>query len=731
MLSLTVSAQTNNSKQLIKELRIDFSNGSAEFSSKNKTALVTALKELNREYSSYSIVLSAQTDPLGNARVNQQVWQARIQSMSNFLVQQGFADSQFEIIPQNQNELLVLANPKEVASKRNVKAQIYTSTTVRGTVGGLRLANKHFEINTEMQQTVVSDSGTKINIPKNAFVDKNGHPIIGKVDLRYVEYRRPVDFILGGLPMDYYHNGEKYDFNSAGMFKITAHHKGVQVYLDPSKTIDMDFPLTADLPDLNFYQLDTISNKWTEISKLTKDNPVKENTITTRINSQNTTTKDTIDTASSSTMYSYQVIKVCDSVYSHIQLGIAIAKDTTQYHRYYNFVNEITMRKYKKEMQMNHIKIMKFGKKATFYQTLEESYHATYTFSPVVHSREGKGFKIAIDNSAANVKISKIIWIPESGSAFDSDDFYNRHWNIDKIIAKADKSYNIVLNDSLGKIELKNVKAFLSADESPKNRDYFLKYSVAKLNALALKKETADKGLRSNRGIVANVEKTNDKLKKYKLSPKGKELLMKNFISEFWKMERRCMSDNELAMTEEEWVAYFDSHKKEFQERFETLKRSPEYEQCEKVEKEIRIKQNELTAAYNSSATVVKQLHISSLGVYNCDQIRRLENPVEVIASYNDEKESPINPVFIYVVDSRLNGILRYDGHYGYSPYRFAFSPTAKTVLLAFDTKGDAYIYTANQFKSLTATSNSIKHQFSLSKIGLLNDENALNALIN
>ncbi len=731
VLSLSISGQAQSKKQLVKELRIDFSNGSAEFSPNKKLILENSLKELNNDYSSYKVEISAQTDPLGDARVNQQVWQARIQSMRNFLVQQGFTVNQFQVIPQNQKELTDFVAPKEDASKRNVVARIYKSVSDKGVVGGLSLDTKHFEIEAEKEQTVVSESGTKITIPKNAFVDKKGRPVVGKVDLRYVEFRRPVDFILGGLPMDYHHNGEHYDFNSAGMFKITAQQQGTEVYLDPSKTIDMDFPLTADLPDLNFYQLDTISKKWTEISKLTKGNEMKISSIDALINGKKTFARDTIVSDLNRILSSYQGMKDCDSVYAHLKLGIAIANDTTHYQQYYNYVDEVTMRKYKKELQMNNIKIKKYGKKADFYQTLEEGYNEQFTFSPAVSGKEEKGFKITLDKSPANTKISKIIWVPEVGSAFSENDFYTRHWNINQIVAKADKSYNLVLNDSLGKIELKNVRAFLEASESPKNRDYFLKYTVATLNALALKKGNADKGLHTNLTIKNNVEKINDNLKKYKLSAKGKELQMKRFMNDFWRMERSLMPADEFAMSEEEWVGYFDTHKKELMDRFEAKKESPEYEKCNKIEREILIKQKEMEAAVDASKATVKNLRISSLGVYNCDQIQRLENPVEVIASYSDEKGSVIDPVFIYIVDSRLNGILRYDGHYGYSPYRFAYSPKAKTVLLAFDKNGEAYIYNANQFKDLKDESSPVKHQFSLSKIGPLKDENALNALIN
>lgn len=43
-----------------------------------------------------------------------------------------------------------------------------------------------------------ASSGTQICIPPAIFVDKHGQLVTGEVEITYVEYRDPIDFILSG-----------------------------------------------------------------------------------------------------------------------------------------------------------------------------------------------------------------------------------------------------------------------------------------------------------------------------------------------------------------------------------------------------------------------------------------------------------------------------------------------------------------------------------------------------
>ena len=119
-------------------------------------------------------------------------------------------------------------------------------------------------------------------------------------------------------------------------------------------------------------------------------------------------------------------------------------------------------------------------------------------------------------------------------------------------------------------------------------------------------------------------------------------------------------------------------------------------------------------------------MSISNLGIYNCDQIKTLITPVEVLADYKDKNGKKIDPLFIYLIDNTLNGMIRYDGYMGYSPYRFAFSPSSKNTLIVFDDKGTAYLFNSDKFKSIEIKSKKLQYTFILEKIEKLDEREDL-----
>ena len=56
------------------------------------------------------------------------------------------------------------------------------------------------------------------------------------------------------------------------MFKIEAFKNGEEIFIKPDKSILSDFQLTKALPNLNLYGLDTIKNKWIELSNISDAN---------------------------------------------------------------------------------------------------------------------------------------------------------------------------------------------------------------------------------------------------------------------------------------------------------------------------------------------------------------------------------------------------------------------------------------------------------------------------
>lgn len=84
--------------------------------------------------------------------------------------------------------------------------------------------------------------------------------------------------------------------------------------------------------------------------------------------------------------------------------------------------------------------------------------------------------------------------------------------------------------------------------------------------------------------------------------------------------------------------------------------------------------------------TLVAGLNSSSFGVYNCDQVFRLPNPVAFTPTYLDETGEEIYGLVSCVID------LNYNGSFSYNPRMVKCSDNGNTVLVMFTKKNQIYV---------------------------------------
>jgi hypothetical protein len=162
--------------------------------------------------------------------------------------------------------IFILTFKCESKSNDKVDKQINNPTTENTNskpIEGLDIPYQHFEVDTEKEITLTTNEGTQIHIPKNAFLDEDGQPIIGKVKIEYREFRNPLDFYIAGIPMELENNGEKKVFISGGMFEmnaITENNKNASA--NPKNLIKVDLLSTSKSTDFNVYDLDKKTNTW-------------------------------------------------------------------------------------------------------------------------------------------------------------------------------------------------------------------------------------------------------------------------------------------------------------------------------------------------------------------------------------------------------------------------------------------------------------------------------------
>ncbi|QKJ62181.1 hypothetical protein [Flavobacterium sp. M31R6] len=131
----------------------------------------------------------------------------------------------------------------------------------------LDIAYQNFTVEPDSATVLTTPRGTKIRIPSNAFLDKDGNIVKDKVDITFREFYSPLDFYLAGIPMTYDENGIEKVFESGGMVEINATSNKNEVFVNPKNKIKVDMLSWTKSEEFNAYDLDKISGKWIEKGK--------------------------------------------------------------------------------------------------------------------------------------------------------------------------------------------------------------------------------------------------------------------------------------------------------------------------------------------------------------------------------------------------------------------------------------------------------------------------------
>lgn len=131
----------------------------------------------------------------------------------------------------------------------------------------IQIEKTKFIINTQKDTIIISKSGSELVIPKNAFVDKDGIIIKEKVELHYREFSNAMDVYIAGIPMNYDSAATEQVFETAGMLEINAFSGNNEVFPNPQNKMLVKMTSFDQNKEMNLYQLDTVTKKWTYIGK--------------------------------------------------------------------------------------------------------------------------------------------------------------------------------------------------------------------------------------------------------------------------------------------------------------------------------------------------------------------------------------------------------------------------------------------------------------------------------
>lgn len=132
---------------------------------------------------------------------------------------------------------------KEIYSADNIKAQL-------------------FNIDNSSDNTITGQSGTKVFIPKDCFVEGSGKTVSGNIQIELKEALHPIDWVMGNLTTIY--DGKPLE--SGGMIYLDAKAQGKGLAINSNKSIKVEVPTENFLDNMSLFKGTITKNgvKWSD-----------------------------------------------------------------------------------------------------------------------------------------------------------------------------------------------------------------------------------------------------------------------------------------------------------------------------------------------------------------------------------------------------------------------------------------------------------------------------------
>ena len=153
----------------------------------------------------------------------------------------------------------------------SVQNRLLVVPAVQPPIPGLDVPFTTYKVAVDEGETFTTRTGTKVQIPANAFVDAQGRAIEGIVEIKFREFHRAGDLIASGIVM---HDAASGDYmETGGMFEIEGLQNGKEIFVESSKEIKVDLASYNPGDDFNFFELDQKKCHWDDQGKAAKETP--------------------------------------------------------------------------------------------------------------------------------------------------------------------------------------------------------------------------------------------------------------------------------------------------------------------------------------------------------------------------------------------------------------------------------------------------------------------------
>ena len=239
-----------------------FNSGSDIIRSNDAIKLYSFSQDCLGEEQDYTIRLMGFTDTVGNQKKNQELAQARVDAVRDYLVDNGLDETLIstgtggesavagtELLYNRRVEVYLDIIPKEVEN-------VAVDEVVEPEFGSLEEYLDHikpkpqtFRINCGKGGMLEGDKGTIVIIPSNAFVDSEGNPVEGEIEFDLTEYYSHADWFSDQLSTASQSN----IIMSQGMVNIEARQGEEELSLADETSLELGFPKFSEETYNTFY----------------------------------------------------------------------------------------------------------------------------------------------------------------------------------------------------------------------------------------------------------------------------------------------------------------------------------------------------------------------------------------------------------------------------------------------------------------------------------------------
>lgn len=626
---------------------VHFETDKAELRTPEKQRIDAFLKTLG-DLDKVRFGVYGHTDSRGSLDYNLDLSERRTESVMDYLMYKGvdasnvIADHYGEVKPvaENSNDNGMADNRRvEIRAFAIASEEILSEATVPKDPYGFKdhklikpilpkLAKERQVFTVDANQPIVLkiESGTRVWIPADALVDAQGNVVEGKVDISYREYHDPLDVMLSGIPMTYDSADAGYQFQTAGMFELQAVQRGREVFLKDGEKMRVDLQSMDEESAYNLYALDETKG-WQNINTAPPSPPIEW------------------------TNGNYP-------------------SRAYEYYKYHSQIGQDLLEKFD-QCAFNEL----FDDNSYFYT---HSSDEVENFRTVYHFTSGR--RIAKVNRYGLLKVRTVrrergdpkdlvrftVLQLTSRSHPELSALRNQVWVLKEPMNRVDFrrafSFKKKYNDIRVQISEDGDYVILNLKENGSITQLKVIPAIPGIDDPALAMESFMDNYHRYEKFLAKREKKYEKVR----AKKNKNLL-KDFYEargDYYKNLEHLKTDQEKAMALNDWIAY----------------------------NEDLIEQNRGKAdiVANTTFTVTRSLTLEGFGVYNCDQIHRLSSPMEIIPEYQVYEEDPVQWQTVYVLDSRLRGVLTYyrGGYYNSPPGQVTLSKRNTQAMIVVDMEG-------------------------------------------